>query len=254
MVLFDTHCHLQDMRIKHDIEGVIDRSIAAGVTTMLCCGSTENDWPEVLAIADQYSCVLPAIGLHPWFVASRSTNWLSYLEELLRSDPTIAIGEIGLDHTVEMRNDAEQMTVFYEQLKLAQKLKRPVSMHCRRAWGSLLQYLRSEKSAYHDIVIHSYSGPVDLVKELEHFGIMFSFSGSITYEDNLRGRASAKAVHLKHLVLETDSPDMQPVNYQGVNEPSTLPSVAGTLAVLRAIPIEEIAATTTVNAKAFFHG
>jgi TatD DNase family protein len=254
MHFFDTHCHLQDERIKNDSKGIVDRAIAAGVKNMLCCGSTEDDWPEVIALSRNYPGIYAAVGLHPWYIASRSPHWLSSLEELLHSNPQLAIGEIGLDHALEAYNEIEQMTVFTEQLQLARKMKRPVSMHCRKAWGSLMALLRSGQISPTGLVIHSYSGPVELVKELESYGIMLSFSGSITYKRNHRGRAAAIAVSGNHLLIETDSPDISPVNHQGTNEPSTLPAVAQVLAQLRSVTIEEIAATTTATAQTLLGG
>ncbi|MBN1576021.1 MAG: TatD family hydrolase [Chitinispirillaceae bacterium] len=252
MQLFDSHCHLQDERIVENAEAIIGRALAAGVKWMLCCGSAENDWHAVIALAGRFPCIIPALGIHPWYVAERREGWLDRLEALLRNDPRIALGEIGLDHALKERDDGNQINVFYEQLRLARKLGRPASIHCRTAWGSLMELLRRERGIAVNSVIHSYSGPVELVAELVHCGVSISFSGSITYEKNRRGRDALRKVPDDRLLIETDSPDIPPVNHTGSNEPAMLIMVAKAVARLRGACVDEIGAITVANGNHLF--
>ena len=48
MKLFDSHCHLQDPRISEDLHSVMNRASMAGVSAMLCCGTSEQDWDKVI--------------------------------------------------------------------------------------------------------------------------------------------------------------------------------------------------------------
>ncbi len=252
MLLFDSHCHLQDDRIVDEVATIVDRALAAGVVRMVCCGSTEDDWHTVLALADRFPCIIPALGIHPWYCADRSEQWSKSLEALLERDHRIAVGEIGLDHGLTKGNDIDQMRLFYEQLKLARKLNRPVSIHCRKAWGSLMELFRREPGVAVHSLIHSYSGPVELVGELTRYGASVSFSGSITYEKNKRGREALAAVPPGNLLIETDSPDISPADHSGNNEPATLVRVVQTVAALRGVDVEEIAAVTYTNGDRLF--
>ena len=253
MRLFDTHCHLQDRRLLPDVDAVVGRSEAAGVAFMVCCGSAEDDWRTVLDLAGRHRTVIPALGIHPWYVGGVRSGWDERLERLLHDHPDAAVGEIGLDHALPERSDDEQMRVFYRQLTLARQLGRPASIHCRRAWGSLMELLRREPEIARGCVIHSYSGPVELVDELQRHGLLLSFSGSVTYEHNSRARKAVSHVAREHLLLETDSPDIPPAGHDGINEPCTIVRVAETVAQLRNISVKQVAEDSFNAASIFYH-
>jgi TatD DNase family protein len=248
MQLFDTHCHLQDERILPQAAGIIARAKTAGVTHMLCCGTQESDWDAVAGLAKEHHGIIPAFGLHPWFVKTRSEKWLEHLESLLIAHPESALGEIGLDHSLKTRDDQEQSSVFITQLKLARTLNRPVSIHCRKAWGDMLRILEQQCGLPCGGAIHSYSGALDLIPQLERLNVLFSFSGSITHDRNKRGALAAAAVPDDRLLIETDSPDIPPAGVeQGSNEPAMVMRVAQRLAEIRGMTLERIAALTTTN-------
>lgn len=250
--LFDSHCHLQDMRIASDIDAVMKRAGEAGVKRIVCCGTSEDDWCEVLLLAKRYKAITPALGIHPWYAAGRSQSWRGRLQELLQSDERIAVGEIGLDHALPQRDDDDQIELFYEQLSLATRLGRPVSIHCRKAWGSIMQLFRREPHIAAGSVIHSYSGPPELVEELTRYGVSLSFSGAITYTDNRRCREAAALTPADKLLVETDSPDIVPSGWSGHNEPASLEIVVSALASLRGIDIAEAGQKTFANGSALF--
>ncbi|MBA4388101.1 MAG: TatD family deoxyribonuclease [Verrucomicrobia bacterium] len=262
MRFFDTHCHLQSLELVSTLDGVLERADSAGVTKMLCCGTAENDWAGVAAVCNRRkapdadtSTIIPAFGIHPWYMDGRSEKWREVLQDRL-ADPRAAVGEIGLDHAIEKRNDAEQEEVFLAQWDLSVQLRRPVSMHCRRAWGRLLELL--PKLGRHPVgfVIHSYSGPADIVGKLVEYGAHLSFSGSITRLKNRRGHEAARAVPPDRLLVETDSPDLAPVipgrDPDAPNEPANITFVAAKLAELRNIAVEELSETTYTNACRLF--
>jgi TatD DNase family protein len=259
MRLFDSHCHLQDERLGADLDGVVARARAAGVERLVTAGVDEADWPAAAGVARRHAGVSAAYGLHPWFVAGRSPRWLDALRALLAADPSAALGEVGLDRAVEPREDAVQERVFLDQLRLARDLGRPVVVHCRRAWGRMLDLLRAEGPHPPGLVFHSYSGAADLVPALAELGGRFSFSGSITFPANRRGPLAAAAAPADRLLIETDAPDLRPreaadgPGAQGVpNEPSRLPQVLRAVARIRGVAEEELAHVTFENARAVF--
>lgn len=253
MRLFDSHCHLHDERIAARAPEMIARAREAGVVFMLCCGSRESDWEAVRNLAASNPGVVPAFGIHPWYVASCSNRWIVKLEAFLAAIPGAAVGEIGLDHAHGERNDREQEAVFTAQLELAAAFRRPLSIHCRGAWGDMLRILEKRRGAPYGGAIHSYSGSPDLIRPLEALGLSFSFSGSITYDRNRRGRACATAVPEGRLLIETDSPDIPPLGVEREsNEPAFLVAIAKTIAQLRGKPVEETAEITYRNAAEVF--
>lgn len=258
MNLFDAHCHLQDDRLAPDLEGAMQRATQVGVRRFLCCGSSERDWPQVAALSRKYPGVIPSFGLHPWYVRDRSTEWLAHLTRALL-DTRSVVGEIGLDHAIEPRNDEEQESVFMAQLHLARELNRPASIHCRRAWEHLLAVLNKSGPLPRGFMIHSYSGAPEFVKPLAELGAFFSFSGSLTRAGNKRGQRAAREVPADRLLVETDAPDLPPVIHDGdhvsepaVNEPANLRYVVQALAEARGCSMDQIAELTWNNACRLF--
>ncbi len=223
----------------------LERASDAGVECLMSCGSSEEDWQQVADLSPSRPLMLRSFGLHPWYVKERSPKWKDNLVSFLRGQPS-GIGEIGLDHAVENRNDQEEEDVFVAQIEIARELKRPVSIHCRRAWERMLELLAAFGKHAPGIVIHSYSGSAESVKPLAELGVYFSFSGAITRETNERGRAALQVVPLDRLLIETDAPDLMPVLPADetrdlsldhpVNEPANLVFILHKVAELRQRP------------------
>ena len=256
MQLFDAHCHLQDEKLAGDLAGVMARAAAAGVAGAMCCGSSESDWPATLAVAEKFPGVQLSLGLHPWYVGERQPGWLDRLSALLVAHPHAGVGEIGLDHALEDADLAVQEQVLLDQFALSISLKRPASLHCRRAFGRLLELLPQFGKHPVGFVVHSFSGAAELVAPLEKLGAYFSFSGSITRSGNKRGHAALRAVPADRLLLETDAPDLMPVIAgrvpEGANEPANLVHILRAAAELRGTTEDALAALTWTNAQRLF--
>ncbi len=256
--LFDAHCHLQDERLTPGLDAFMERAAAAGVSGFLCCGSRESDWEDVQRIARRFPGVHMAFGLHPWYARERTADWLRALRRRLGETPA-AVGEIGLDHALAKDTFAAQEEVFLAQLSVAAELGRPVSVHCRRAWGRMMELLDTHGWPPNGILFHSYSGGRELVAPLARRGAFFSFSGAITHGNNIRGRDAVPAVPADRLLMETDAPDLMPALSaggapapgHGVNEPANLVHVANAIASLRNWSPSQTAALTTRNAEQF---
>ena len=259
MNLFDTHCHLQDPRLFSRLEEVLRAAGKAGVRAMLCCGAEEDDWPRVVEMARRFPSIVPALGVHPLYDTQRRPGWLDRLKGLLLESGA-AVGEIGLDHAMKPRNERDQEEVFVAQLRLAIELNRPVSIHCRQAWGRMPELLRTIGVPKAGAVIHSYSGGKDLVRPLIDLGVYLSFSGSITRSNNRRGCEAVPSIPQDRLLVETDSPDIMPMIDSkwppkgAVNEPANLVHVARKLAELRGVTAEELADHVWENACRVFGG
>jgi TatD DNase family protein len=254
--MFDSHCHLQDERIEGRVDGIVDAAVRAGVSRVLCCGSREADWDGVARIGAGYRGVVTcAYGVHPLYAGDVGGGCMTKLEEYLTRDPSAAVGEIGLDHFAAPRNDAAQADIFIRQLEIAGRYERPVSIHCRKAWGDLLSILGGVGGLRRGGAIHSYSGPPDLVGELEKLGCYISFSGSITIPGNKRAAESLKKVSPERLLIETDSPDLLPSGAPGPhNEPANITVVINRVAEILGEAPGKVAALTHDNAQRLFAG
>ncbi len=263
MKLFDAHCHLQDARLSADLPAVLDRAVAAGVMGLQCCGCTERDWPMVAAMTRGSQAVpdkipgksikiIPAFGLHPCHLAGRSSDWLRRLEEVVTAQPA-GIGEIGLDRITPDEDDLTQEKIFVDQLDLARRLGRPVTVHCRRAWGRLLEILRRDGLPSAGLMVHAWSGSLEVLEELLAMGVYISFAGNITFPHHRRVRRALLAMPLDRLLLETDSPDLTPVGAPPgeLNEPANLKMTLQAAAELRGAPPMELAVALQANIRKF---
>lgn len=238
------------------------RAAAAGVTRLMCCGSREADWMLLPDIARRFPAVRLSFGLHPWHAAGRSAGWLDRLQRRLDATPA-AIGEIGLDHALDPKSFPAQETVLLAQLRLAAERRRPVTLHCRRAWGRLIALLDDRGWPPAGFVLHAYSGSAELIPVLARRGAYFSFAGSITDPANRRGRAAVAAVPPDRLLVETDAPDLPAAlppdafalglhDRRPLSEPAHLAHVLRAVAELRGHSPAELAALTAHNATTLF--
>ena len=262
MNLFDVHNHIQDERIFPQLEKVMERAHSAGVLSMAVKGCSENDRPRVVEIVNRYPDTRFAFGLHPWFITGRSSQCFQRLEELLTTYPQASVGEIGIDHAVTDRNDADQEAVFLTQLEMARTYSRPVTIHCRKAWGRLLELLDQFGELPCGMLIHCFGGSAEMAAELVARGAYISFSGSITRPNARKAGAAICAVPEDRILIETDAPDLLPctvdealclvVSDGPLNEPANLRYVLTKAAELRGISEEALAELTYRNAERFF--
>jgi TatD DNase family protein len=253
MRIFDAHCHLHDERLAPSLEDAMTRARNAGVAGYFNCSATEGGWGEVTRFAETHREVIPAFGLHPWYIPEAGKDWLERLKGFL-ARPQSAVGEIGLDQVVTGNvSMAIQEEVFRMQLALALELDVPANIHCRKAWEPLIRNLRRVWKKGKPFVIHSFSGTTDTIPPLAELGAYFSFSGSLTRSHNTRAHKSIKAVPRDRLLVETDAPDIPPeidhkIDYQTPNEPQNIIRVIEKAAELLGVNIEEIASVTWENA------
>lgn len=212
MKLFDSHCHLQDPRVFNMAPQVIRTAHNKGVIHFAVNGVSEKDWCLVKEMSDKYPSVIPNFGIHPWFVADRTPNWMNTLKEFFETTPAAAVGEIGLDKGSKGRqiDFTDQLEVFRLQLQLAKELKRPASVHCVRAYGDLLDVMKSIGPFPAGVLLHSYLGSAELVPEFAKLGAYFSFSGFLMFLKESKAKKILKSVPRERILLETDAPDALP--------------------------------------------
>ncbi|MDR0993565.1 MAG: TatD family hydrolase [Verrucomicrobiota bacterium] len=260
----DTHSHLQNRRLAPYLTGVIERARNSGVELLHVNATCEADWPAVAVLADDYpDLVRCSFGIHPWFVYTRSKNWLEHLRGIL-ADRCCGVGEIGLDGRMNDDLDEERAAVFRTQLDLSYELALPVSIHCRDAWQPLLDILLNQPPHPAGVLLHAYSGPPDVLAQLTAKNVYISFGGSLTRPKNQRGRENAAQVPEGHFVLESDAPDLPPAlpeaippyledeNEKAISEPAYIPYVALHLAKERGVSICDISEQSTANARRLF--
>jgi len=223
-MLTDHHCHLQDPKIFPLLHQALSNAKQNDICRFICCGTGEDDWPEVLDLSKKYKQIIPAIGIHPWFVEKISPNWQTRIETFLSENPECMVGEIGLDIYFCKETIEKQKSLFEIQLQIGQKYNRQVSIHNVRASHLLLPILKKYQDV--KILLHSYSGTTETTKEfIEMSNVYFSFSGTILNSSKKLGK-NIEIFPIERILLETDSPDLLPrtdkITNREYNEPANL--------------------------------
>ena len=207
--MIDSHLHLQDPVLLEKIDVILPEIRSAGVARLVVNGTRPDDWKAVGDLASTNQEVIAFYGLHPWYVNGCRDRWEDLLRGRLESDVTAGVGEIGLDKWMRNHDMARQKMAFASQLKMAQEFQRPAVIHCLKAWGALKDCLDNSPFTGR-FLLHSYSGPAEMIEYFVLRGAWFSISGYFFREDKAAKLAVFDSVPENRILLETDAPDMHP--------------------------------------------
>lgn len=254
--MIDSHCHIGSL-LKHvSLEVVKSRAVLAGVARIVSCSCSEEDWSlhsDVLGSDDMF---VSNFGIHPWWShVSRKEGWEDEMRSLLEKHPHAGVGEIGLDKPRVKRGIpfGVQLDIFRKQMRIAMELDRTVTVHCVQAFGQLLGELTGMRPEI-PIVMHSYSGSCEFVRQVEKIAknCFFSVSARSPSEEVV------KAIPLDRLLIETDSPDQKgeeakfPEPLPTCNDCSQLGLVVLRVSRATGVCVDEIVRITSENARRAF--
>jgi TatD DNase family protein len=252
-MLFDTHVHLNADQFEEDLEEVIGRAQAEGVSHMVVVGFDRPTITKAMELAEAYDFIFACVGWHPVDAIDMTDEDLAWIEELAAHPKVVAIGEMGLDYHWDKSPKDIQKDVFRRQIRLAKKVKLPIVIHNRDATADVVEILREEGAGEVGGIMHCYSGSVEVAKECLDMNFYISLGGPVTFKNAKKPKEVAEAVPLEKLLIETDCPYLAPHPYRGKrNEPAYVKLVAEQIAELKGLAFEEVAEATTQNAKRLF--
>lgn len=250
-MLIDSHCHLDAPEFDADRAAVVERARAHGIGHQIIPAVDAAGWPKLRQVCADAPGLHPAYGLHPMYLYRHRDEHLAELGEWIARERPVAVGECGLDYFVEGLDPARQAHFFEAQLALARDAGLPVIVHARRAVDAVIASIRRIGPLRG--VVHSFSGSAQQAAQLFDLGFLIGLGGPVTYERANRLRRLAATVPLECVLLETDAPDQPDSQIRGQrNEPSRLTVVLETIADLRGVDPDVIAAATTANARQLF--
>jgi TatD DNase family protein len=273
MQLFDTHAHVNFNAFKDDGEDVLRRCLEYGMN-VVNVGSQFSTSKRAVEYAHKFEDgIFAAVGIHPVHLkkgsfthidpeelteeeiptVGESFEYEKYLE-LAKDKKVVAIGEIGLDyHHFEEGDDEEflknlQKETLIKFIQLANEVEKPVMLHCWDGYDDLLEILTNFPVAKKGIV-HSFIGSYKTANKFIELGYVIGLNGIITYGESYD--RLIKEIDLKNIVIETDCPYLtpRPLERGMRNEPLFVKEVAQKIADVKGISLEEVADTTTTNAK-----
>lgn len=260
-MLIDTHCHIHEANYPLDIGDVMNQAHHAGISKMICVGTSEQSSVEAIAFAAQHEHCYAGVGVHPHDVK----DGYGKIEQLLKDNSGItAIGEIGLDYFYTHSPRESQIRALEAQLQLAIDYNLPVIFHVRDAstaerrttvWNDFWPIFDNFQSAGQRIrgELHSFTDNHRNLEMALERGLFVGVNGISTFTKDENQQSTFDLIPLDRLLLETDAPFLTPVPHRGkVNQPAFVRVIAEFHAKRRHISLEEIAVATTANATALF--
>lgn len=250
----DTHAHLTDEQFKDDWQQVIKKARECNVDKIITSGFDYNSSVEAVNFSNKNENVFASIGVYPENIYEYNDDIENGLKELAKNKKVVAIGEIGLQYTDDMPLKEKQIEVFIKQLTLAYSLKKPIIIHCRDAYGDMIEILKKNKNLLtYGGTFHCYSGSYEIAKEILKLGFYISVGGVSTFKNAKNVQEMVAKIPLNRILLETDCPYLAPTPYRGKrNAPFYIPTIAENLAKIKNVSVEEIAEVTTENVRRLF--
>lgn len=252
--LVDSHAHIDMSEFDSDREEMLARARAAGVRHILAIGGGPEALDAALPFSERHDWIYAAAGIHPHEAQLATPAHYDRLSQLARHPRCVAWGEIGLDYHYDHAPRDVQQRVLIDQLKLARAARRPIIVHCREAWPDCLVLLDEHwRASGLGGIFHCFSGTLEEAQRGLDMGFLISFAGNITYPKAQNLRDVARALQIDSLLIETDSPFLAPQPHRGRrNEPAFVAEVARTIATVRDLALQQIAAATAANFRRFF--
>ncbi|WP_169315713.1 TatD family hydrolase [Haliscomenobacter hydrossis] len=145
-----------------------------------------------------------SVGLHPCFVSAvegirdEQLNWLS---RVAQDEKVLFIGECGLDK-LQGPDLINQTFVFEYCMQLAETLRKPLVIHCVRAYAELLSIIKKLQPSI-PLVIHGFARKPSVLEPLIKQGFFISFGAAILAPNSGAAQSLAQTP-LDQLFLETD--------------------------------------------------
>ena len=253
MNYFDTHAHYNDEKFEGIVDDVLRRCKEIGVKYIINIGYNIESSIKAIELSNRYKNIYVAIGIHPSDVEKCSVEELEEVYRKYNNGKIVAIGEIGLDYSYTKENKNEQIELFKNQIKLANKLKLPICVHSRDASLDTYTTLK-ECPAKYGTLMHCFSPTEDLVRLVLENGYMVAFGGNITYKRAASFSRYMNMIPVNQIVIETDSPYLPPVPLRGtLNTSENLTIILDKLSEYKNISKDELSQIVYRNSLEFFN-
>lgn len=259
MDYIDIGANLTHESFAHDLPAVLERARAASVDRIIVTGASRSGSVEAQQLAAAYPGFLYATaGLHPHHAHDYDGDMDDLFRALLAHPEVVAVGETGLDYNRDFSPRDAQRFAFEQQLNIAIAVRKPLFLHSRDAHADFIAILDAVRDRLPPAVVHCFTGERDELVDLLDRGFFIGITGWIC--DERRGAHLVplmKAIPADRLMIETDAPYLLPRSIKPKpkthrNEPKYLPWVLDAVAAARGETPEQLAASSSATARAFF--
>ena len=252
MPFIDSHCHINFPELAANMSDVLAQMRQNEVVSALCVSVNLADFPQVLALAEQYPHIYASVGVHPDYEGVEEPD-VARLVELAQHPKVIAIGETGLDYFRLKGNLEWQRTRFRNHIRAARESGKPLIIHTREAAADTLRIMAEENAVEAGGVMHCFTENWEVAAVVLDMGFYISFSGIVTFKNAKQIKEVAQRMPLERILIETDAPYLAPVPHRGkLNQPAYVKHVAEEIAMLRGISVDVVGQYTTENFERLF--
>jgi TatD DNase family protein len=158
-------------------------------------------------------------GLHPWFADQAPGDLSMQLSGLAKNPDFFGYGETGLDKACNLPFQLQQ-DIFKLHMEKATEKNKPLILHCVKSWNELMEMT---SGCQVPMILHGYSGSLELTKQLRDKGFYFSI-GKAVLDKRSKLHSSLKAMPLDSIFCETDEHALSiQAIYQGVGNALKIP-------------------------------
>ncbi len=250
----DSHCHLDFPQLAEDLDDVVARAKAAGVTRMVTICTRLRQEPQVRAIAERFEPVYFAAGTHPMSAAEEPLVTVADLTALARHPKFVGIGETGLDYHYTADSKPVQQESLRIHIEAARQTGLPLIIHARDADEDMARILSEEhRAGSYSCVMHCFSSSPSLAEAALELGFYLSMSGIAAFPKSGDLRAIFAAAPVERILVETDAPYLAPPPHRGKrNEPAYTAHTARVGAEVFGMDYQGFARQTQANFERLF--
>jgi TatD DNase family protein len=248
----DSHAHLGYEGIYEEIDTILARAQARGVTSIINICTNALTLERGIELHKRFPWVYNAASITPHDVEKEGAGFFPLVKQAALNGKLVAIGETGLDYYYNHSPQDLQQQELIRYFHLALETNLPVVIHCRDAFADFFKILDQEYPSARG-VLHCFTGTVAEAKEVLKRGWYLSLSGIVTFKKSTELQEVAKIVPLDQLLIETDTPYLAPQTHRGKrNEPSYVADTGAFIAEIKGISFEQLAEQTYINCQTLF--
>lgn len=252
-MIFETHAHYDDDSFDVDREELLNSMNKKGIEFIVNIGSGIQETLDTVELTKKYPFIYGSAGIHPSELVGLTDEKFKIIEDAVKEEKIIAVGETGLDYHYKNLDKEAQKKWFIRQIDLARKSNLPLIVHSRDASKGTLDIMKAEKC--HEIggVVHCYSYSKETVKEYLEMGFYIGIGGVITFKNAKTLKEVVEYMPLDRILLETDAPYLAPEPYRGKRNNSLyLSYVVEEIAKIKNVSEKEVEEVTFNNAKTMY--
>lgn len=248
-MLIDSHCHLCYAGLSERQHEVLAHARETGVAGFLNISTRENEWNDVINVAERNTDVWASVGIHPHEADEHPDIDTARIINAAAHKRVIGIGETGLDYFYEYSDREKQKRSFRSHIAASRQTRLPLIIHTRDAESDTLQILRDEmERGDFPALIHCFTASQSFAEQAIDLGLYISISGIVTFKNAKDLQATASKIPADRMLVETDAPFLAPVPHRGKKgEPAFVADTARFVAMLRGQEFDELAEITSRN-------